>query len=264
MEIETLVSTMNVKNEEKFCELLNKMNIQKKCLVINQLTDGTDKLLEVNKDEKRIISFLEKGLSKSRNNAISNSRADIGIFADDDVVYVNNYNEIIKEEYIKNPEYDIIAFYVENAKEKDNLKEGNVDFIHSFKLCSVQITVKIDSIRKKKILFEEKFGTGSNLFNFGEENIFLTDCIRKGLKIYYSPKKIATLSSERNSSWFKGFNEEYFYTRGALFYRISKLFYPLLIVQFAIRKREKYIEHISVKNALVNMFKGVKKYKEVF
>lgn len=264
MKIETLVSTMNIENKEEFVKLLKKMNIKRNnCLIINQMTDKNLELLNIKNGEKRIISLCEKGLSKSRNMAIANSQGDIGIIADDDVIYVDNYEKIVEDEYEKNPGYDIIAFYVENAKEKDNLKEKNVDFIHSLKLCSVQITLKINSIRKNNIVFDEKFGTGSGLFNFGEENIFLTDCLKKKMKIYYSKKKIAVLSSERKSSWFNGFDKAYFYTRGAIFYRISKLLYPLLIIQFIIRKRKIYSDTISMNEALKNMFKGVKKYKEV-
>lgn len=259
----TLLSTMNIENEKQFDELLKRMNVRGECLVINQINNKIDTILNLNKENKEIISFKEKGLSRSRNKAINNSKNEIGVLADDDLIYVDNYEEIIKEEYEKRPEYDIIAFYVENAQKVDALKKGKVNLIYSFKICSVQITMNLNSIKKSGILFDEKFGTGCGYFNFGEENIFLADCLKKGLKIFYSPKKIATLTLKRHSSWFNGFNREYFYARGAGYYRISKILCPILIVQFAVRKRKMYKKNMSVTYAIINMFKGIFKYKKL-
>ena len=80
------------------------------------------------------------------------------------------------------------------------------------------------------------FGSG-NKYYMGEENIFLYDCLKKKLNIYYMPVKIGTLKVINESRWFKGYNSNFFKVKGTVFYRMTNHLYILLILQFAIRKR---------------------------
>lgn len=258
MECEILLSTMNINTTDEMYEMLYKMNVNNNCLIINQVKD--DKNINFENMNIRIISYKEKGLSKSRNRAINNLKGTIGIIADDDIKYVDNYETIISNAYKEHKDCDIIAFYVENAKPKDVLREGNVDFLHTFKLCSVQLTFKSQKVIENNIRFDERFGTGSGIYNAGEENVFLTDCLKRKLKIYYIPIKIGTLIS-KDSTWFKGYNEEYFISKGAFFYRISKIGYIVLILQFAIRKYRTYSKEITMRKAIKSMFDGAKSLK---
>ena len=50
------------------------------------------------------------------------------------------------------------------------------------------------------IYFNQCFGGGTE-YSHGEDNLFLTDCLRKGLKIYAYPEYIAKLTEERKSTW---------------------------------------------------------------
>ena len=109
-------------------------------------------------------------------------------------------------------------------------------------------------------MFDEKFGSGSQYF-MGEENIFMYDCFRNKLKMYYIPIKIGTLKVINESNWFKGYNEEYFKVKGAVYFRMSRTLYPLLILQFAIRKIKIYNKDIKFTEALKNMIIGAKNYK---
>lgn len=88
------------------------------------------------------------------------------------------------------------------------------------KLSSVEVAFRLDSIKKNGICFNEYFGAGSR-FYMGEENIFLFDCLKRGLKILYVPIKVADLHIQ-NSSWFNGFDKTYFINRGASFTAMSE------------------------------------------
>lgn len=258
MDIEVLVSTMDLQNQEK---LINKMNI-KRNLIINQVKEKI--LNDVESGENRLYSYHEKGLSKSRNRAIEHSNAEICVIADDDIRYEDNYEKIIEEGYKKYPDADIIAFHVENVDkkmEKARRREGKQNFFTSMKIQSVQTTFKRKSVLNKKIRFDENIGAGTELYS-GEENVFLADCIKKGLKIYYIPKKIATIV-DNDSSWLSGHGERYFQAKGATFYRISKVLCPILILQYAFRKYKKYKKETNIYKAINYMFKGVKKYKKI-
>lgn len=261
MKINTLISTMNQLNIE---ELLYSMNVKDDYVIINQITDNNiEKLPQEDKSGNICYSYRGRGLSKSRNEAISKSDADICVIADDDMYYENEYKETIEKAYNKYPDADIIAFVVgneEKEKEKKIMKEGKVDFIRSMKISSVQITFKRNSIISNNMKFKEEFGAGAKYY-FGEENIFLAECLKKGLKIYYVPKKIATLKKSE-STWFKGHTRENYNISGAVYYNMSKVFYPILIVQFVLRKKWLYGKYMKPVQVMKYMFEGVKRYKK--
>lgn len=264
MDIQVLVSVMNIESKVAFNDLIKKMNlIKSKCVFINQCPLFAKKdLLNYKNDLVDIYSYKEKGLSKSRNEALRKSNCQICLIADDDMTYVDGYEKVVSEAYDKYKDADIIAFYVENAKDIDNNKEGRLDFLHTLKLCSVQLSFKRSSIVDNDIKFDELFGSGSGKFNQGEENIFLADAFKKGLKVYYVPRKIAVLN-QSESSWFNGYNKLFFESTGAKFYRISSIFYPVLILQFAIRKKKLYNGDVSILRAIKYMNSGVKTYKNM-
>ena len=93
----------------------------------------------------------------------------------------------------------------------------------------------------------------------GEENIFLYECLKRGLKIYYEPVKIAKLREE-GSTWFTGYDEEFFISRGAGYCAMSRFFSVILILQYAFRKRHLYLDNMSMNRALSCMFSGRRGY----
>ena len=247
MKLELLLSTMNLKNEEENRELIKKMNVTINSLTINQITD--ENIIESNdlKCPNRLISVRDKGLSKSRNMAISNSESDICIIADDDVIYKDNFQDIIYKEYDKNNKYDVICFFVESSNNERKIKRmisSKVGRLRAMRIRSVEITFRKKSIIDNNIKFKENFGAGT-CCDRGEETIFLWECIKKGLKIKFVNKKIADVSY-KESTWFKGFNEAFFVMQGQVFYELSNDFSHFLILQFAIRKYHIYRKKFSL------------------
>ena len=103
---------------------------------------------------------------------------------------------------------------------------------------AARISARLNSLRLKGISFNLCFGGGAQFSN-GEDSLFLMDCIRKGLKIYSYPVVIAKLI-ERQSTWFMGYNDKYFFDKGVLF----SLLYPRLCKVCAmihcIKQRKRY------------------------
>lgn len=260
MKLQVLLSIINSNNPNKF---IKQVNIKSDYVIINQIFKENIKLTNNIKENQKVISVRDKGLSKSRNLAIKNSTSDICLLSDDDMFYEENYEKTILDAYKKYPDADLIAFVVEHENKKDEkkiMKEGKLNSITSLKISSVQLTFKKKSIEAKNIKFDERFGSGSQYY-MGEENIFIYDCLKNNLQMYYVPIKIGTLRVINDSNWFKGYNEEYFKVKGAVYYRMSSIIYPLLIFQFAIRKRKHYNKNIKTIEAIKNMFIGAKNYK---
>ncbi len=53
------------------------------------------------------------------------------------------------------------------------------------------------------------------MYSWGEDTLFLKELIEKGLKLYKSPIRIASVDMS-DSTWFKGYNEKYFKDKGHL------------------------------------------------
>lgn len=252
MKIQVLVSTMNQKDPIKLMRGMNIIN----GLVVNQITKKRLVITDKSSDTLKSYYCFERGLSKSRNRALKLSESDICMIADDDMYYVANYEKIVTNAYLMYPNADIIAFHVDNEDKKSTkkkLKEGRIGFIRSMKLSSVQVTFNRQSVVQKKIVFDERFGAGTDGM-MGEENIFLADCAKRGLKIYYIPIKIATLKKHSDSTWFKGYNSDFFYRKGRVFFRMSRVLYPILNIQFAIRKYKLYKQEITLRRAVILLF----------
>ena len=118
---------MNLRKENEAQELIEKMKITSDFIVINQTK-------ETNIKNFNIINSNQVGLSKSRNLAIEISRNKIILFADNDVIYNENYKDIIVDAYNKYENADIICFYVEsqNLKRKTKrMKTGKIGLIRS-------------------------------------------------------------------------------------------------------------------------------------
>ena len=275
MKIEHLISTMKVKTIVENEELVNKMKIKTSSITISQIKEK--KLFNnkskcditinetINDKIKHLLILSDKiGLSNSRNDALNNSRTDICIISDDDVIYEDNYLDLIKNAYKDNPDADIIIFNIinENFERKTSkIYNKNINFINAMRVSSNQITFRRSSIIENNLNFDINFGTGGKNF-LGEDTIFIYDALKKGLKIVYNNNIILKMPKSK-SSWFEKYDEMYFKSLGACYYRISKRFYKLLIFQFAIRKYNRYKNDISIIDAIKQMKNGVKNYIEL-
>ncbi|WP_287047541.1 glycosyltransferase [Treponema sp.] len=257
MTFELAVSTM-MKTKEEVKELINKMNIHCNCIVINQCNEND--YYEFNDKNIRVFCTTERGLSNSRNLAIKNANCDILGITDDDLFFYPDFDKKIASYYEKNTNADIVLFNIDSYNKEYPNYEEKIPFYRLGSFCSVQTTIKVASVRKNNILFDNFFGTGSKEIISGEENIFLADCAKKGLKIYYSPEKILKLE-KTESSWFNGYNDSKFiFDRGAIYYRIWKSLSIFLEIRFAFSKR-KLIEPFTFSTAMKKMKEGRTYYR---
>jgi len=251
------------KNHEDIIFMIASMCVNSDCLIINQCTKPEQYEFKYKNNTIRCICTDEKGLSRSRNRALQESKADIVLIADDDLIYYKNYKNIIIKAYIDYPEHDIIIFNCDDyAKNYPNYSK-KVSFLQTMKFCSFQLSLKRNAIIKNNIFFNTFFGSGSDYYKSGEENIFLSECYKQKIKIFYCPIKILYRINTGNSSWFTGFNNKSFIkARGAVFYALSPHLVYLLILQYAVRKRP-LLKPISLVDSIVYMLQGKDEYKQL-
>lgn len=237
MKLQVLVATMNQNDHS----LIAKMNIQSDAIIGNQCDINLIENFEWEGHDILYLNFAERGVGLNRNNTLMRAKADICLFADDDMVYIDNYVNVVKNAFEKLSDADVIIF---NLKEKRKSryvihKVTRVNYLNYLRYGTARIAVKLNSVRNNAIYFNQCFGGGTE-HSHGEDNLFLTACLNNGLKVYAVPEYIGELTEERESSWNKGYNEKYFVDQGILFHAISKRWWKFLCLQDAIRNRKKY------------------------
>lgn len=236
MNLQVLVATMN---QEDYV-LLEKMNIQTDAIVGNQCEINQVENFFWNGHRIKWLSFAERGVGLNRNNALMRADADLVAFADDDMVYVTGYYEVIKKTFQRLPDADIIIFGLgDSAQVFRTTKDIKVSWHNYMRYGAVRIVAKLNSIKLHGVYFNQCFGGGTE-HGFGEDTLFLTSCLKAGLKIYAVPEIIANLTHERASTWFEGYTGKYMRDKGMLCRTISKHFWKLLCLQDAVRHSKLY------------------------
>lgn len=205
-ELEVLISCMNLGEDD----IVDRSRIYSSALIIDQCQKDELREYYINGQLYRHVCIPQRGLTKSRNLAISLSKGDICLLCDDDEVFCNGYMEEIIKAYSSLPQADVIIFQMENMPNKLGQKIKKLSYLDLLKVSSWQISF----LRKRlgSVRFDENMGAGTG--NGAEEEFkFLTDCRKAGLKIYYVPVKIARVE-QQSSTWFKGYNKVFFVNRG--------------------------------------------------
>lgn len=256
MKVQVLVATMNQNDHS----LLEEMNIQTDAVVGNQCDRDEVEHFVYNNRKIDWYSFCEKGVGLNRNNALMRATEDIILFADDDVVYCDGYEQKILDYYKSNPQADIVIF---NFK----MRRGNMDFYervtHEGKITKKSatkygtycISARRSRLRFANVYFHLDFGGGTK-FSCGEDTLFLNDCLNKGLKIYSSKTIIGTLD-HGDSTWFKGFNDKFFFDKGVIYCLLNKKLACFYSAYHCIKHYKRYSEY-GVKKAIKKMCEGVK------
>lgn len=215
MRLELLVATMN--NRIEHFREISKKNPELKVTLINQSKDP----IQIESDQFTVKSFQETGLSKSRNRALEQASGEVCVVCDDDVDFTVDFKTTIAKAYEALADADLISFQVITPEGKPYKAYKNKLFVHNkvsiLQVSSIEVTFKRESIEKHQLSFDERFGLGSEIKG-GEENIFLADALRKGMKLYSYPAPIVIHPKESSN---KTIDSDFFFTKGAIMKRIN-------------------------------------------
>lgn len=229
-------------------------------VVINQTT--AHKMLESEYPTVRIVNSFEKGLSKSRNLALQITQGKIILLTDDDVVFINGFENILLKKFNENKDAAAIQFRVEDmlgkAFKEYRKHSGILSTRGILYTMSIEMAYNRNTILKSRIEFDENFGLGA-AFPLGEEHIFLGDLKKAGFSILYHNEVIARHKAEKNSDNIT--SKRRFETIGAYYVRMfPKTFYFWLVLFFLLNLKNGRVKLHQVAGCFINAVKGKKQY----
>lgn len=249
MKLTYLISCMH----QKDASIIERTGVQSDVVVINQCEHNSIEEFDFinRKGEKchaKFICTTERGLSRSRNMAIRYAEGDICQICDDDQTVSEDGEDVICNVYKEHPNVGVITFSLirKDINKTYPNKPQNLSFSQILRTNSLQITFKRDVILKADIKFDAKLGSGTGNGG-GEENKFLFDCKKKGIKLYYSPENIGTVYPSE-SQWFKGYTSQFMRNQGWTCRRILGSFLGLIYcIYYGYAHRRNYKDMTVIK-----------------
>ncbi len=194
MLINILISTID-EGINRIEQILLEQRSDLKYFISHQVTAERFRAVpETLKREDVYVGQIEgKGLCRNRNNSISMADGDVVILADDDVRYQPDWIDMVIRVFETDRELDVACFKIFTPEGDPDYKKYSEqtyllnDETHHY-ISSLEIVFRLGVIRANNIVFDERFGLGSKLNSFGEESVFIHDCIKAGLKVKYIPE----------------------------------------------------------------------------
>lgn len=210
--VEILLSVMHQKDSS----FVTSMNLETDILIINQCDENKYEEKIYNGHVVRMIYTTERGLSRSRNMALKNAKGDICVICDEGETFCSGYKDAILSAYKEKPNAAVIAFNVNRTDIRGALNKKITKFkkyTQKESFCSINLTFQRELILRNSIFFNLYFGAGSGKISCGEESLWQRSIKNKKLEMYKHPFTIAE-SCKNKSTWFTGYDENFFYDKG--------------------------------------------------
>ena len=256
---EVLVSAL--KNDPE--QLIGRMNLESDAVIINQTDHDDKRVISLDNDHNvRVFENAERGVGASRNKALSKAEAEIVLFSDEDIVYDRGYEKKVLKAFAENADADIILFNIEVDERRRTYwidKKTKVGRFNSGRYPAYSAAARLSGLKKAGVKFSLLFGGGAPYSN-GEDSLFFMDCIRSGLKIVAVPIKLGR-EEFRDSTWFKGYNEKFFFDRGVLYHFLYRQAAVIWGLRFVVTKRKVMCREVNAFKAFSLLCAGIRKGK---
>ena len=255
MELQLLISAVNADP----VALIRKMNIRSDAVLVNQCGKVSYEELSAEGYTVRVFSFDERGVGLSRNNALMRADRDICLFSDEDIVYTDDCREKVLDAFEKHPDADMILFNVDVCEARRTYhidSEHRVRRHNCGRYPAYSMALRTKVMHDKNVHFSLLFGGGAKYSN-GEDSLFILDCLRAGMKIVAVPVTIGA-EEERESTWFSGYHEKFFFDRGVLYEHLYGKMAKILSLRFLLAHRKMMCREIPVSKAYRLMCDGLK------
>lgn len=255
MKVQVLVAAV----DKDVKALVEQMKLETDAIIVNQCGEYDYKEFEHKGRRIRCFSMAERGVGLSRNTALMRAEGELLLFSDEDIVFYPGYEDIIEEVFAQNSDADMITFNFKVDPSRAtyyNTKPHRIRWYNYGRYPTYAVAARREALNRAGVSFSLLFGGGAKYSN-GEDSLFLHDCLKKGLHLYAATAEIGE-EIFRESTWFKGYNQKFFYDRGFLYYYLYGRLAGLWSLRFLLAHRSAMCETVSVKQAFSWMRQGIK------
>ena len=258
MKLQVLVAAVN---EEAEC-LSERMNLETDAIIVNQCDHFAYQEYQHRGRSVKCFSMAERGVGLSLNTALLHADAEICLFSDEDIVFYPGYEELVLKAFRENPDADLITFNFKVDPRRTtyyNTEKGRIRWYNYGRYPTYAAAARTESLRRANVSFSLLFGGGARYSN-GEDSLFFRDCLKKGLHLY---AETAELGEEiyRESTWFKGYNEKFFFDRGVLYHYLYGRLAGLFTLRFLYAHKKEMLQKIGLSDAYRFMKQGIREGK---
>lgn len=252
MTVQTLVVTVDRKDRD----LPQKMNLRTDAIIGNQCGKEKSEYFEYNGHQIQQYAFASRGVGINRNEVLMRASADICVLADDDMTFLDGYEETVRYWFEKLPQADMLVFNLQEARPRryENTAVRRITPYNYGRYGAARLAFRTEAVRFSGVMFNTMFGGGCR-YSCGEDTLFLRDCLRKGLRLYGVPAALACIE-DGNSTWFRGYTDKFFFDKGVLYYALDGKLCKIHALLHCFRCRRKYRQYGWL-NAARQMLKGI-------
>ena len=240
------------KTLEDIKNLYRFLNIRTDAFFVNQCGEVKKEECDIDGHHVDAYCFDDIGVAKNRNHLLDVAPEGLCLCVDDDCPLEKGYEEVVKR-FFDAHECDVALFngkvpyegnrLVHNKETKRVRKFRDVSYGGGPGLAFIGKKMKESGIR-----YDERLGYPNDLF-IGEDSLFLKRLSESSLCFYRSEDVLFTVAidKEDNSGYFQGYDDRFFFVKGALtkiLYPHSPLLYPLYQARALAKKTGKPFGHI--------------------
>lgn len=259
MKIVSLISSVN----QNIDELIKMIKLETDAVLVNQCDHSEAGSLDINGSHIEYRCMPDRGVGLSRNTCIDMAieSADILLFTDEDITYDPGYASLIENEFVKHPDAQMLFFNIRVCDARRTYWNKNYARVGAFnygRYPAYSIAIRADILKKSGVRFSLDFGGGAKYAN-GEDSIFIHDLLKSRIKMYRTTVCLGQ-EKERESTWFEGYNDRFFISRGALYVKLYGSFALFRAYVFLFRHQYMYAE-CGLKRAIELMKLGMKEIR---
>ncbi len=255
MKLQVLVAAVNADPRV----LAEKMNLRTDALIVNQCDHYGYEEFEHAGHLVKCFSMAERGVGRSRNFALMHSEGELLLFSDEDICLEEDYEEKILAAFLENRDADMILFNLDIDPSRatyHNEKKHRIHWYNYGRFGMVETVAKRETLLRGNLFFSLLFGGGARYSN-GEDSLFLHDCLKKGLHLYTDTANIGR-EVLRDSTWFKGYSEKFFFDRGVLYAYLYGRMAEVWTLRYLLTKKKTICAEIPFSKAKRLMYEGIR------
>ena len=223
MRVQVLASVMN----EEPAALLERMRLESDAVIINQCHRLGLENITYKGHQVQFFSFPDRGVGRSRNEAILRAEGDICLFSDADIVYDITVEESRRTYHIT--------------------RRGRVRWYNCGRYGAVSFAIRRESLLSSGVTFSLLFGGGAR-YGSGEDSLFLKEFMDKGYAVYMAPVTIGR-EEAGESTWFSGYDEKFFRDKGVLYRYLYGRLARAMALRFLLAHRHRLCAEVPLGQA---------------